>query len=201
MNNVEKELVQDFSLWRVKNNRNETTRKSIYKDTEDFMEERFQIKPTPSQTPITILDILNTMIGPDVDASIAANSVRQHIMGCQESTAQDACVYSCSLYDFKVSGNRCFHLSSSDATAPYDQAMLSCVNRGAKLATVNSATNNNFVKQLIQESGLSASVIIGLNDVANEGTFRWQNDDTVAWTSGQSPLYSGQFLSLAHCSA
>ena len=171
MNNVEKELVQDFSLWRVKNNRNETSRKSIYKDTEDFMEERFQIKPSTSQTPITILDILNTMIGPDVDASIAANSVRQHIMGCQESTAQDACVYSCSLYDFKLSGKTCFHLSSSDATAPYDQAKVSCANRGAELATVSSVAENNFIKQLIQESGLSASVMIGLKDLANEGIF------------------------------
>ena len=195
MNNVEKELVQDFSLWRVKNNRNETSRKAIYKDTENFMEERFQIKPTPSQTPITILDILNTMIGPDVDASIAANSVWQNIIACKGTTrsAQDTCVRSCAHEEFELfigeqGGSKCYHLSTN--TLLYDSARESCrgFGGGSKLATINTGEENEFVRQLLHGSSNTDSVLIGLNDVRDEGIYRWQSavsesGKEVEWTN------------------
>ena len=83
MNNVEKKLIREFQNWRTQENKVETSREVIYKDTEEFMQTRFQIEPSISsgEQPISILDILDTMIAPDVDASLAANSVRKNAMG------------------------------------------------------------------------------------------------------------------------
>ena len=51
----------------------------------DFMEKRFQIKS--EDQPINILDILDMMIAPDVDASIAANGVRENEIACKQFTS------------------------------------------------------------------------------------------------------------------
>ena len=63
MNNVEKKLVQDFRDWRTQNKKTKTNKEAIQKDMEEFMEERFQIKQTRTETdgeqPINILDILD----------------------------------------------------------------------------------------------------------------------------------------------
>ena len=85
MSNVENKLVQDFEDWREQTKKNGTTDKTIKMDLEEFMATRFQIKPsqTEGEQPLTILDILNMMISPDVDASIAANSVRHNRIACQ----------------------------------------------------------------------------------------------------------------------
>ena len=93
MNNVEKKLVRDFENWRAEKNRMETSREAIYNDTEEFMQTRFQIKPNEgkdSEQQIGILDILDTMIAPDVDASLAVNSVRQNEMGCEKYVLQSS---------------------------------------------------------------------------------------------------------------
>ena len=100
MNNVEKKLIWDFQNWRAQENKVETSREAIYKDTEEFMQIRFQIEPSISsgEQPISILDILDTMIAPDMDASLFANSVRQNAMACQKSTANrddNPCEYNC----------------------------------------------------------------------------------------------------------
>ena len=47
MSYVEKKLMKDFDDWRSKKNRNGTTKEAIYKDTEEFMEARFQLKQRP----------------------------------------------------------------------------------------------------------------------------------------------------------
>ena len=198
MNNVEKKLVEDFNSWRVNNNKNETSKTAIYKDLEQFMEERFQIQPKKEKDPtiigqpIIILDILDTMIAPDVDASIAANSLRQNIIACKELTtsAVDSCVYSCSRQDFELfqgeSGSKCFHLSAGDSGAQFNTAGEDCANMGAQLATISHGAENQFVRDLIVDlpDGSDGCVIIGLTDLANKGIFRWQNDPTVAWTAG-----------------
>ena len=51
MNNVEKKLVEDFNIWRINNNKNETSETAIYKEVEEFMEERFQIQPKKENDP------------------------------------------------------------------------------------------------------------------------------------------------------
>ena len=87
MGNVRKELVVDFLEWREKENRNQNTKEAVTKDFEDFMQTRFQIKPSQnaSNEPISIIDILDMMIAPDVDASIAANSARENVLACKKS--------------------------------------------------------------------------------------------------------------------
>ena len=163
------------------------------------MEERFQIQPKKENDPtmgqpITILDILDTMIAPDVDASIAANSVRQNIIACKGTTrsAQDSCVRSCAYEEFELyigeqGGSKCYHLSTN--TLLYDSARESCRGfSGSKLATINTGAENEFVRQLLHGSSNTDSVLIGLNDVRDEGTYRWQSavsesGKEVEWTN------------------
>lgn len=88
MNNVERKLILDFQEWRLQENRNGTTKDAIKKDTEEFMQTRFQIKPsqTEQEHPLNILDILDTMIAPDVDPFFDANSIRENVIACEEAT-------------------------------------------------------------------------------------------------------------------
>ena len=85
MNNVEKKLVQEFRDWRTQNKKTKTNKEAIQKDMEEFMEERFQITQTETggEQPINILDILDMMISPDVDTSLAANGVRENEIACK----------------------------------------------------------------------------------------------------------------------
>ena len=73
------------------------------------MQSRFQIEPTKSgEQPIGILDILDTMIAPDVEASVAANGVREHAIACKESAEikKNDCGYTCSEGGFRLFGNK-----------------------------------------------------------------------------------------------
>ena len=188
MNNVEKKLIRDFDNWREKNNRNETSKEAVYKDTEEFMETRFQIRPNMGKEnqstrdhPISILDILDTMIAPDVDASVAANSVRENVEACKESSEsrKDTCVYQCPT-GFSLSGTKCFHVSSDSERAVYAKAQDNCVLMGAQLATISNQEENQMVKSLMTGG---SNAYIGLNDRDTEGTFLWQ-DGTFGWKDG-----------------
>ena len=77
LNNLEKRLTKDFNTWRIGNGRNETNEEAVRKDIEEFMHTKFQIEPSKAEPEglVNILDILNMMIAPDVDASVAASSV------------------------------------------------------------------------------------------------------------------------------
>ena len=90
MGNVERKLIEDFGDWRTKNKRSETSKEELKKDVGDFMEEKFQIKPnqTGGKQQINILDILDTMISPDIDVDVLfdANSVRENEIACQQVT-------------------------------------------------------------------------------------------------------------------
>ena len=56
-----------------------------------------------------------------------------------------------------------------------------CANMGAQLATISDGAENQFVRDLMADLvdppgsyyGSGTCVIIGLNDLANEGIFRW----------------------------
>ena len=120
MGNVEKKLVQDFTSWRQERNQNETTKEAIKRDFENFMQARFQIKPSQnaSNEPISILDILDIMIAPDMDASIAANSVRENALACKESEEETQPsesspnpTQSCRDEKFELFLGKCFYLS------------------------------------------------------------------------------------------
>ena len=84
MGNVEKKIQENFALWRKENQRNKTGSSAMEKDIEDYMRETFQIQNKEGSDPVSILDILDTMIAPDVDASVAANGIRQNALACQE---------------------------------------------------------------------------------------------------------------------
>ena len=134
MSHVEKKLVQDFKDWRAQNKRNGTTTQTMKKDLEEFMETRFQIKPSQKEgeQPLTILDILDMFIAPDVDASIAANSVRENVIACQTSKetneGKTEYAYFCPDPRFTLSGSKCFHVSTDKEN--YTKAVSACQGMG-----------------------------------------------------------------------
>ena len=191
MNNVEQHLLKDFDIWRLQNKRNGTTKEAIQKDTEEFMQSRFQIEPTESgEQPIGILDILDTMIAPDVEASVAANGVREHAIACKESaeSKKEDCGYSCSEGGFRLFGKKCFNIQPH--TLPFAETLCTWV-EGRKLATISNAGENELVRKIMAEKGVTRA-FIGLNDIDTEGTFVWTEDKSIGWKDGDSNnnLYS-----------
>ena len=182
MTNVEKKLIEDFENWRVEKNRSETKKEAIYKDTEEFMLTRFQIKPrkgknSAREQPISILDILDTMVAPNVDAAVAANSVRENVIACQTSTEKregdSDCAFSCLDPKFNISGRTCFHVST--AVANYTNAVTACQDMSAELATISTQAEEELVWNLMLNVGIANDTLIGLNDIEKENTFVWQN--------------------------
>ena len=78
MDNVEKAVAEDFAKWREENARNRIDRVEISEDMDKYMEDVFQINNTGSPEAANILDILNTMIASNVDASVGLNGVREN---------------------------------------------------------------------------------------------------------------------------
>jgi hypothetical protein len=64
------------------------------------------------------------------------------------------------------------------------------VSLGGHLATVNDAAEDAFIfsnfAPLISPSGQNRSLLIGLNDVAAEGTFVWVSGEPVGYTNWQT---------------
>ena len=154
MGNVERKLIEDFGDWRTKNKRSETSKEELKKDVGDFMEEKFQIKSnqTGGKQQINILDILDTMISPDIDVDVLfdANSVRENEIACQQLTksAEDnaGCRYSCPDTRFNLFGGGCYHVSTELANA--EDADKQCEKMGARLAVVSGPREHAFVWQL-----------------------------------------------------
>ena len=108
MSRVEKKLVQDFKGWQAQIVGTGKINESIKKNLEEFMEARFQIKPsqTGGEHRLTILEILDMMIAPDVDASVATNSVRENALACKRSVSS-ASAYFCSDPRFSLYADKC----------------------------------------------------------------------------------------------
>ena len=84
MNNVESILWQNFLKWKWDNNKTNLTAE-IPDHMAEYMAEVFQITDRTTN----ILDILDTMVASDVEASAAANAVRQNAVACaQDDTSQ-----------------------------------------------------------------------------------------------------------------
>ena len=160
MSNVEKKLVQDIIEWRAEKKKDNTTKEALNEDLKEFMKERFQIEQVKTNGVVNILDILDMMISPDPDASVAVNSVRENVVACKQQKEQIAykqmCVYSCP-DQFHVSGTQCFYLS--DTSEGYAVGRSTCQSLGAQLATIRSEEEDNFVSSLV---GSSEDVRIGL---------------------------------------
>ena len=84
MSNVEKKIGLNFQKWRNETNRRNNTEAEIKKDMEEYMRTTFQIEPQKDdQEPPNIMDILDTMVATNVEASVAANSVRDNVFACR----------------------------------------------------------------------------------------------------------------------
>ena len=167
MDNVQKKLAENFVQWRMKNSRNDNKKEAIEKDIEEYMQTTFQIQPkegTESQTkPANILDILDTMIAPNVETSVAANAIRENVFACKDSTQttnqasatagrkkrSSSCVHSCTSSNFSLSGTNCFGVFSKKLR--FRQANIACCKLGAHLATINNAADDIFVGDLMQD--------------------------------------------------
>ena len=115
---------------------------AIEKDMKEFMEKRFQIESRDQ--PINILDILDMMIAPDVDASISANGVRENEITCKRSTSDANDTKFCLDSRFSLNmGSNCLYLSTDIAT--YADAVTACQSMGAELATLLTADEYGIV--------------------------------------------------------
>ena len=179
LNNVEKKLIQDFRDWRALHRKNKTDKEEIKKNMEEFMEERFQIKQSPAggEQKVNILDILDMMIAPDVDASVAANGVRENEIACRQTTTgvndNSGC---CSDPNFQMAPNgfKCLYVSTDLATR--QSAWDACYQMGAELATIKSSEDDAWVADQLTDSG---SIWIGLDDITNEGSFVWPDGSSL----------------------
>ena len=136
MNNVEKKIGGNFVAWRRENARHEESMEGIEKDMEDYMAQTFQIETGSS---VNLLDILNTMIAPHADETLAANAVRENVFACQDALEKESspmtqrqkrgasCEWSCQ-------NQRCFYLSSKKAS--YSEAVNECQSLNAELASI-----------------------------------------------------------------
>ena len=188
MDNVQRKLKDNFLKWRVNNQKNGNTEEAMKEDMKEYMYKNFQINLQEASTsetkPVNILDILDTMIAPSVDASVAANGVRDNIFACKETgkrKKRSACTCSCPDTQFKRSGNKCFGVSEHSLTN--SEAVTQCSKRGAVLATVAKAGDDNFVGSLMPGSLMHGSdgYWIGLNDLQEEGVFVWQDGSAHKW--------------------
>ena len=78
MDNVENVLGENFQKWRNGSTGN------ITEDMAKYMAEFFQIPDKATN----ILDILDTMVASNLEASVAANSVRENVAACSEETIE-----------------------------------------------------------------------------------------------------------------
>ena len=154
MNNVEKKLVQDIIEWRAEKKKDNTTKEALKVDLKEFMKERFQIEQDNTNGVITILDILDMMISPDVDTSLAANGVRENEIACKQPTSSTEenteCAYSCANPGFTLLGSRCFHVTQGSGSTHVGIA--ACTAFGAVLATIENSEENALVSSLGGES-------------------------------------------------
>ena len=189
MGNVEKKIAENFAKWRTQNNRMGNTEEAIEVDIEEYMFTTFQIKSEEAtgEKGANILDILDTMIAPKVESSVAANSVRENIFACKGSSGADArkkrssCVDTCTNSDFIMVGSNCFKVYSEELN--FDAANSQCNVVGATLATITGPGDDQFLSGLMQDN---TGYWIGLNDREVEGIFVWQDGSSLSYENWQS---------------
>ena len=136
MTNVEKKIGDNFVAWRRENARHEESMVDIEKDMEDYMAQTFQIETGSS---VNLLDILNTLIAPNTDETLAANAVRENVLACQDSSEKESSPMTQrqkreTSYEWSCQNQRCFYLSSKKAS--YPEAVNECQSLNAELASI-----------------------------------------------------------------
>ena len=187
MDNVQRKLKDNFLRWRVENQKIGNTMEAMKEDMKEYMHKSFQINLEEASTsetkPANILDILDTMIAPNVEASVAANGVRDNILACKETgrrKKRSTCTCSCPDTQFKRSGKKCFGVSKHSLTN--SEAVTQCSKRGAVLATIANAEDDNFVGSLMPGS-YEYGYWIGLNDSQEERAFVWQDGSPLSYNN------------------
>ena len=195
MSNVENKIQKDFVEWRDENEKNETGREAIRKDVEEYMRETFQIDQksygADERDPVSILDIIDTMVAPDVDASVAANGIRSNILACKEANleketggnseneeAGSCCPRLGSGSASKLVGNKCFVASSDKEFLNRTNAKMRCKELGGTLAIINDAAEDEVVIGLIGEM-----VWLGLYRDGENSPFKWQDGSNPSFTN------------------
>ena len=91
MGNVEKKINRNFRKWRNDTGRNRNETDQIRADMVEYMSITFQIKAKQGgdQEPANLMDILDTMVASNVEASMAANAVRENIIACNRSAREE----------------------------------------------------------------------------------------------------------------
>ena len=91
MGNVEEKINRNFRKWRNETGRNSNDINQIRADMVEYMKITFQIKPKPEgdQGPANIMDILDTMVASNVEASMAANAVRENVIACNGPAGEE----------------------------------------------------------------------------------------------------------------
>ena len=158
------------------------------RDMEQFMEDRFQIKPDQGATghPVHILDILDMMITPDVDASIAVNSIRENEIACRQDVEDhSSSLFSCPHPSLSLWGTRCFFVSTSKVYRP--EAVATCQSMGANLVTIRNDDEDDALHIASQQR----TTWIGLEK--KSGTWTWPDGTTLTdanyknWRADQPP--------------
>ena len=92
MDNVAKAVKDNFAKWREAENR--TDGDNVLQDMLIYMKAKFQIETREDNAtnPVNILDILDTMVASNLEASVAANGVRENVLACKETTSTPAAV-------------------------------------------------------------------------------------------------------------
>ena len=89
MDNVERKVGENFAKWREENNKKDNNKEALEKDIKEYMHTVFHIKRNVIKSAsVSILDILDTMIAPNVEASVAVNAVRENVFACKKTNKQ-----------------------------------------------------------------------------------------------------------------
>jgi hypothetical protein len=90
-----------------------------------------------------------------------------------------------------IYGGNAYYVSNSAVTA--SAAFAAATVAGGNMTTVSSAAENTFIRSNANSAGFAGSLLIGINDVATEGSFVWASGETSSYTNwnGGEPNNSG----------
>jgi len=74
-----------------------------------------------------------------------------------------------------------YYISNAGVNGP--AAFIAAASLGASVATITSAGENTFVRTAATSAGFTGSFLIGVNDVATEGTFAGYSGETLSYTN------------------
>jgi cysteine-rich repeat protein len=102
--------------------------------------------------------------------------------GCSE------CKVVCAHFASNALKSEDFHCYAGFDEADFDGAQADCVERGAHLATISSAAENQLVRELVNTSKLIGGLEDVELDVKGEGTYEWITGEPLVyenWATGQ----------------